>query len=66
MAAESALKGKHTMSQIHLITSSPRATASYSTQVAYALANNLISRRKDSTLIVRDLAGEPPLSCQIS
>lgn len=41
------------MSQILLITSSPRATASYSTQVAHALAKNLISRRKDSTLIVR-------------
>jgi FMN-dependent NADH-azoreductase len=48
------------MSQILLITSSPRTTASYSTQVAYALAKNLVSRRKDSTLIVRDLAGEPP------
>ena len=48
------------MSQILLITSSPRATASYSTQVAHALAKNLISRSKDSTLIVRDLAGEPP------
>lgn len=48
------------MSQILLITSSPRAAASHSTQVAHALAKNLISRRKDSTLIVRDLAGEPP------
>lgn len=55
-----ALKGKHTMSKILLITSSPRATASYSTQVAQALAKNLISRHKDSTLIVRDLAVEPP------
>jgi FMN-dependent NADH-azoreductase len=48
------------MSQILLITSSPRAGASYSTQVAHALAKNLISQRKDSTLIVRDLAGDPP------
>jgi FMN-dependent NADH-azoreductase len=48
------------MSQILLITSSPRATASYSTQVAHALAKNLISGRRDSTLIVRDLAGKPP------
>ncbi len=48
------------MSQILLITSSPRATASYSTQVAHALAKNLTSRGKDSTLIVRDLAAEPP------
>jgi FMN-dependent NADH-azoreductase len=48
------------MSQILLITSSPRATASYSTRVAHALAKNLISRRKDTTLIVRDLAAEPP------
>lgn len=48
------------MSQILLVTSSPRATASYSTQVARALARNLISGRKDSTLIVRDLAAAPP------
>ncbi|MGH7868523.1 MAG: FMN-dependent NADH-azoreductase, partial [Candidatus Dormibacteraceae bacterium] len=48
------------MSQILLITSSPRAGASYSTQVAQALAKNLISKHKDSTLIVRDLAGDPP------
>ncbi|HEY2499092.1 MAG TPA: NAD(P)H-dependent oxidoreductase [Candidatus Angelobacter sp.] len=48
------------MSQILLITSSPRAGASYSTQVAHALAKNLISKHKDSTLIVRDLAGDPP------
>ena len=53
-------QGKHTMSQILLITSSPRATASYSTRVAHALAKNLTSRRTDSTLIVRDLAAEPP------
>ena len=48
------------MSQILLITSSPRAEASYSTRVAHALAKNLISKHKDSTLIVRDLAGDPP------
>jgi len=48
------------MSQILLITSSPRATASYSTQVAHALAKNLISRGEGSTLVVRDLAAEPP------
>jgi FMN-dependent NADH-azoreductase len=48
------------MSQILLITSSPRAEASYSTRVAHALAKNLISKHKDSTLIVRDLAGNPP------
>lgn len=48
------------MSQILLITSSPRTTTSYSTQVAHALAKNLISRHKDTTLIVRDLAGKPP------
>ena len=48
------------MSQILLITSSPRATASYSTRVAHALAKSLISRRRDTTLIVRDLAAEPP------
>jgi FMN-dependent NADH-azoreductase len=49
------------MSQILLITSSPRAEASYSTRVAHALAKNLISKHRDSTLIVRDLAGDPPL-----
>jgi FMN-dependent NADH-azoreductase len=48
------------MSRILLITSSPRATASYSTQVAHALAKNLISTHRDSTLVVRDLAAEPP------
>lgn len=48
------------MNQILLITSSPRATASYSTQVARALADDLISRRKDSIVVVRDLATEPP------
>ena len=48
------------MSQILLITSSPRAEASYSTRVAHALAKNLISKHRDSTLIVRDLAGDPP------
>jgi FMN-dependent NADH-azoreductase len=48
------------MSQILLITSSPRAGASYSTQVAHALAKNLISKHKDPTLVVRDLAGDPP------
>ena len=48
------------MSQILVITSSPRAEASYSTRVAHALAKNLISKHRDSTLIVRDLAGDPP------
>lgn len=47
------------MSQILLNTSSPRAAASYSTQVAHSLAKNLIARHKDSTLVVRDLAAEP-------
>ena len=47
------------MSQILLVTSSPRAEASYSTQVAHALAEKLISEHKDSTLIVHDLAGDP-------
>jgi FMN-dependent NADH-azoreductase len=46
------------MSQILLITSSPRAEASYSTRVAHALAKNLISKHRDSTLIVRELAGD--------
>lgn len=48
------------MSQILLITSSPRAEASYSNQVAHAFAKNLISKDKGSTLIVRDLAADPP------
>ena len=49
------------MSQILLITSSPRAEASYSNRVAHALAKNLISKHRNSTLIVRDLAGDPPM-----
>jgi len=48
------------MSQILLVTSSPRGTASYSTRVTHALAESLISGRKGSSLIVRDLASEPP------
>jgi FMN-dependent NADH-azoreductase len=48
------------MSQLLLVTSSPRAGASYSTRVANALAKNLISKNENSTLIVRDLASDPP------
>jgi FMN-dependent NADH-azoreductase len=46
------------MSQILLITSSPRA-ASYSTKVARSLAERLASRAADSSVVVRDLAREP-------
>lgn len=47
------------MNRILLITSSPRGAASYSTQVAHALAKQLATGRADSTVTVRDLAREP-------
>jgi FMN-dependent NADH-azoreductase len=46
------------MSNILLITSSPRST-SHSTRVARALAENLARQDPSSTLTVRDLNGEP-------
>jgi FMN-dependent NADH-azoreductase len=47
------------MNRILLITSSPRGAASYSTQVAHALANQLAAGRAAATVTVRDLAREP-------
>jgi FMN-dependent NADH-azoreductase len=47
------------MSKILLITSSPRGTASHSTQVARSLAEKLSSGSSSSTIIVRDLARQP-------
>ena len=46
------------MSQILLITSSPRLE-SYSTKVARSLADNLAARAPDSTVVVRDLTRHP-------
>jgi FMN-dependent NADH-azoreductase len=46
------------MSQILLITSSPRAE-SYSSKVAHLLAEKLAARTPDSRVVVRDLAREP-------
>lgn len=47
------------MSNVLLITSSPRGTASYSTRVARSLAEKLASARPDGTVTHRDLAREP-------
>jgi FMN-dependent NADH-azoreductase len=47
------------MSNILLITSSPRGAASYSTQVARTLAERLASRAVSSTITVRDLTAQP-------
>ena len=46
------------MSHILLITSSPRLD-SYSSRVARSLADKLVSRAPDSTVVVRDLTREP-------
>ena len=46
------------MSNILLITSSPRS-ASYSTRVARALAEQLVSLEPDASMTVRDLARDP-------
>ena len=47
------------MSNILLITSSPRRTASYSSRIARTLAEKLASRDTGSTITVRDLTAEP-------
>ena len=47
------------MSRILLITSSPRGAASYSSQVARALASKLADGHGHSKVAVRDLAREP-------
>jgi FMN-dependent NADH-azoreductase len=47
------------MSNILLITSSPRATASFSTRIARNLAEKLASRDANSIISVRDLVAEP-------
>jgi FMN-dependent NADH-azoreductase len=60
LASPNHTERKAYMGRILLVTSSPRAAASYSTQVAHALVRNLVSRHPDSSLIVRDLAAEPP------
>lgn len=46
------------MSNILLLTSSPRS-ASYSTKIARALAEQLASLERGTSITVRDLAGEP-------
>jgi FMN-dependent NADH-azoreductase len=47
------------MSQVLLVTSSPRGAASHSTQVARRLADRLASGDPKSTLVVRDLFRDP-------
>ena len=47
------------MSQILLVTASPRGSASYSTQVAEALAAKLRADRPGAALVVRNLADAP-------
>jgi FMN-dependent NADH-azoreductase len=47
------------MSQILLVTTSPRGSASYSTQVAEALAAKLTADKPGAKLVVRDLASAP-------
>ncbi len=47
------------MSNILLITSSPRGDASYSTRIARTLAGKLASREADATITVRDLTAAP-------
>jgi FMN-dependent NADH-azoreductase len=49
------------MTQILLIISSPRGTASYSTQVARLLTDKLAAAHQPSTVTVRDLTAEPRL-----
>jgi FMN-dependent NADH-azoreductase len=46
------------MSNILLITSSPRGDASYSTRIARTLAEKLASREQGSTITVRDLTAQ--------
>jgi FMN-dependent NADH-azoreductase len=47
------------MSNILLITSSPRGDASYSTRIARTLAEKLAAREATSTITVRDLTAKP-------
>jgi FMN-dependent NADH-azoreductase len=47
------------VSNILLITSSPRGDASYSTRIARTLAEKLASRGENSKLTVRDLTAQP-------
>lgn len=47
------------MSNILLVTSSPRGAASYSTRIARTLAEKLASRGAGSTITVRDLTAQP-------
>jgi FMN-dependent NADH-azoreductase len=48
------------MSNILLITSSPRGDASYSSRIARTLAEKLASRGVGSTITARDLTAQPP------
>ena len=48
------------MSNILLITSSPRGDASLSTRIATDLAEDLRDARPGTTLVARDLAAQPP------
>jgi FMN-dependent NADH-azoreductase len=48
------------MSQVLLVTSSPRGAASHSTRIARALADRLASGDPRSSVVVRDLFKEPP------
>jgi FMN-dependent NADH-azoreductase len=47
------------MSKVLLVTSSPRGTASHSTQIARSLVDRLTSTDPKSTVVVRDLSKDP-------